>query len=496
MDQKKIVRQIEFSYIIILLGMIIAPFLPFVLTRTLSLQEYGVYSLYYSFTQLFVVLLEFALSQYIITKLPAERQGERIKDFLSSVLINIVLFFFFVIIAFLPYLRNWFLHINKLESYPDLYYYCIVIIFFGVILRLLYAYYFAKKEISYANIIDFLKNNVWIILIILFFLVRKSLTIRQVFLLWAVSFLVTAFFLILRFSAELKGGMLKALVSLKRAKKALFFSLPLIPALVSTWAISLSDRYIINYFENPSRVALYSLPYSILGVILTLGATITTVLYPYFVEQAKKKQHDKDDLLQNISLKYGLIIILPAIFGFLLLRKEIITLISGSAYLASAEVVPYLFLFPLFAFIGFVIYQHVLSQHKTKEIGIIYSLGAILNIGLNIILIPKLSLQGAALSTLASYLFMATGLLLLTKKKIKLMPAYLKIERILLSTGIMILCLLFVHPATYYMKILTIILVAIIYFASLFLTKVFIKEEITIIKNILFKNKIIGLVRK
>jgi O-antigen/teichoic acid export membrane protein len=485
MDKQKVAWQVGVTYATVILGILISPLLPFILTRTLSLEDYGVYSLFFAFVQLLIVLFEFGLSQYILTKLPGEQQ--RLKHFISIAAYNV--FFFVIGILLMSLLKNVFLKANKLEMYPLIYTISLAIIFFGMALRLLYAYFFAKKDVVKASMIDFFKNSLWVIMIIAFYFMFGHLSLSGVFLIWLFSLALVFIITFIAFSSEIKKGIIKN-IDFAKGWQGWRFSIPLFPAILASWFMSLSDRYIINHFENASQVALYALPYSILGVILTLGSVVTTVLYPYFVHSVKKAATEKENLLRTVSIKYGLLLILPATAGLIILRKEIITLVSGPQYLASAALIPILCFYPLFAFLAFVTYQHVLSQHKTFIIGIVYTLGAVINVVLNLFLVPRYSLPGAAFSTLTSYIVIWLGLVFFTKKKMRLNWNFMRLGRIILATAGMTLVLVFFHPFTFYEKIGVIILGAVVYACLLFALKVFSPEEHAIAKRFFLENKI------
>ncbi|MFH1916004.1 MAG: oligosaccharide flippase family protein [Nanoarchaeota archaeon] len=495
MDKKNIIKQIGYTYILVLIGLVITPFLPILLTRTISLQEYGVYSLFSALIQLAVVILELSLTQYLLTHIPDKKPEERHTIFISTLMITLIacVISFFIFLA----IKNPFLSINKLTPYENIYWIAIGISFFSVIVRLFYAYNFSKKAIIFASTLDFLKNNLWIIFLGITFLIIRSLTVSSTFIIWLIAVGITATIAVIPFLKDLKKASHKK-TRLIEMRKALAFSIPLIPAIIASWVVNVINRYIINHYQSTEHVALYSLPYSILGVVTTIGVLITTILYPYFI--AEKKDKKNEEIIRNISLKYGLIIILPAITGFLVLRREIITLVSGPNYLPSIAIIPFLFLYPLFAFLAFFVYQTFLSQHKTRALGILYSIGAVVNIILTLFLVPRYSIIGAAIATTISYLFIWLIPLAIPHRKTRLDHHFLKLSKIVLSTIFMgVLLFIIAHIIslnTYQLKIIAIIIGAVVYIVSLFLTRVFNDKEWTIIKTVLFKNKIITIFKK
>jgi len=266
-------------------------------------------------------------------------------------------------------------------------------------------------------------------------------------------------------------------------KKALIFSTPLIPVSAGGWAITFADRYMVNYLKTSALTGIYSLSYSLAMLILSFSMIISDVLHPYISHAwSDKKGHHT---LFSVMLKYNLIIIFPASVGLFVLRKQIITLISGTEYLVGSESIAILCLFPIFAFLTDLYSRNLALRDKTKLIALVYIGGAILNIILNYFLITAYGISGAAISTVGSYFLMALTFYLLTRKQFSWDNRFLKITKIALSSIFMGLIAYLINPQVYITKILTIIFAVIIYVTSLFLLHVFEKEEYSIIKQIL-----------
>ena len=161
-------------------------------------------------------------------------------------------------------------------------------------------------------------------------------------------------------------------------------------------------------------------------------------------------------------------LILPAILGLLVMKKEIATLISGTKYLSALPIIPILMFFPLLHLINIIYQQSLILKNKTKVIGSIYLAGLI--------------------ATILTYIMMFTLFHRNCRKLIKFDNKYIKAERIVLSTLLMSLLLHFTHPTIVYTKLLVFCLGAIFYFVMLLLLGGFVKEETSLVKTI-FKRK-------
>jgi len=249
--------------------------------------------------------------------------------------------------------------------------------------------------------------------------------------------------------------------------------------------LDIADRYILTYFRGAEEVGFYSLAYSMVMLLFTACSTIPTVMYPY-ISEAWTKKKSKANLLFNISLKYGLIILIPGMIGTFLLREGIITLLSGPRYLISASLVPFLILFPLINFLIHLFTQDITLQEHTKKIAKLYLIAGVVNIILNIMFIPEYGMYAAAVTTIISYAILF--LLLYRSSKIEWNWKYLSILKMITASIIMGIIVYFIPVNTLLMKIVAISLGAIIYFSVLLILNPFIKEEWNIFKKFLRMN--------
>ena len=86
------------------------------------------------------------------------------------------------------------------------------------------------------------------------------------------------------------------------------------------------------------------------------------------------------------------------------LSYEIFRLLFTEEYLKGYIVAPYLFLAPLLLMLFQVIANQFLVIKKTWPNMLILIAGALINVGLNYLLIPMIGIEGAAIATLAGYI--------------------------------------------------------------------------------------------
>lgn len=482
----RITKQLAYSYISNILIFLFGFLSVYFLTRYLTIEEYGAYVIISVTVEIVVVMLDLGFTQYLVTNISAMNYKHKIESLFSLMGFEIFLFILLNIIYFSTPIHDYILNLLKLENYSLEFNIAIGIIILALLIRVYVSYYAANKRLELQSLIVFLLRALWVIFIILFVFLLNFLNLFSAVLLWFLGILITLIITFFYSKKEFIDFIKIHKLNLSPIKKGVIFGMPLILYNIGTYVIVMADRYILNYYTTLSLVGIYALAYSICSMITSFGTTISVIIYPYIAEAW---HGDKDhNLLSNVSLKYTLMLVIPAAIGIYVLREPIITLISGVNYINSAKIIPFLMWFPILSVIVFILYQNLLVRGKTLQIGLLYIIGGILNILLNIILIPYYGLYGAAITTVISYLFLLILMYPLCRNHLKINRSFIKIGRITGASAIMGAAIYFINPTIVWTKIITIAFGAFVYLIILFLFKTFSKGEIDIIKGFFSKS--------
>lgn len=482
-DRKKfatITKQVGFNYATITTQILLAPLLVALLTRTLTVSEFGVYSLLLVFVFFSVSALELGLSQFIITKISGMEDREKLRSFFSLLKFEIIFISLALLIFLLSPAGGYFLKINKLSSYATELKISALIIFAATGVRLFVSFFKAIKRINTANFLDMLFNKGWALLLLPAFFAFGGFTLKNVFQVWFLG--AIAAFLIAIY--ELRKEIKEYLVLDKKdyfVRGALYFSIPLILVIISGWFLAMSNRYILNFYTTTAIVGIFAVAFSLMSVITTFCTTVSQVIQPYFTEAFLKK--DRHDILINASLKYGLIMVIPAIVMGVVWGDQLILLLSGEQYLNAAPLLITLAPYPLFALIAFVFYQVMIAAEKTVYVGIMYVLGAAVSVLLNFILIPVYGMQGAAIATGTGYGFTALAMAIPGRKHVKIEAGFLKVPRILLASAIIGVLLTFAKPLGIIEITGLLALTGVLYLILIIVFKVLNRKELAILKR-------------
>jgi O-antigen/teichoic acid export membrane protein len=215
----------------------------------------------------------------------------------------------------------------------------------------------------------------------------------------------------------------------KKLKEMLVFSYPFILIALSTSILSLGDRYILTKLTDLSQVGLYSLGHKISNVLKIFVVDSFTLGLPIIGWQVVKT-NSKPDLYLSRVLTYLIYILCWLGLAIAVLSKEIIHIFAVNRdYWDAYLVIPYLLLGVLFLGMQQHLFFILQIPKKTKQISYIIGFAAILNILLNLVLIPYFQMLGAAYTSIVSYLVVVLLTYVAVKKYY---PVKFEIRRIFL----------------------------------------------------------------
>ncbi len=186
--------------------------------------------------------------------------------------------------------------------------------------------------------------------------------------------------------------------------RSLRFGLPLVPHYFAAWALTYLDRYLLLRLSTAAQVGLYSLAYNFSMVLNLFCSAINTAWTPVYYDLADT--HSDNRTLARMTTAFAAAVTVLAI-GFTLLAPDAMILLSSRSFHAAAPVVPVVsggyFFFALYM----VVSTPIFHARKTGWAPAISASAAALNAGINLILIPRYGMMGAAWATLIAYGFMA-----------------------------------------------------------------------------------------
>lgn len=161
-----------------------------------------------------------------------------------------------------------------------------------------------------------------------------------------------------------------------------------------------SDITLLGIMKNNYIVGIYSVSSRIYGIVKNVLAAMLLVTVPRLALLYGKKEIVKYKKLLSKLTNLLVLLTLPAMTGLISLSKQVILIIAGNHFLRSIASLRILTIAYIFSILAWILNDCVLIPAKREKYSLYsMSFSAIINIIINIILIPYLSENAAAIST-------------------------------------------------------------------------------------------------
>lgn len=161
------------------------------------------------------------------------------------------------------------------------------------------------------------------------------------------------------------------------------------------------DTVMLGFMKSDVDVGYYNAAIRIKSILVSIITSLGTVLLPraaYYIEHDLREEFN---YIARKSINFVYIIALPMIIYFIVYAPECIYFLSGNAY--EGSILPMQILMPTLLFIGLTNIlgiQIMVPLEMEKWVLNSYIIGAIVDLIINILLIPKMGASGAAIGTL------------------------------------------------------------------------------------------------
>lgn len=199
-----------------------------------------------------------------------------------------------------------------------------------------------------------------------------------------------------------KGGQAQS----KRLRNYAVYGYPIAASLGLAIVLSSTDRYLLAWFLDDAAVGAYHAGYSIANrtldvMFIWLGAAGT----PALVMALERGGREQLQIASKEQISTLLLIGMPAAIGVALVSRPLAEFMIGEEMrYASAQVTPWIALSALLS--GLTVYYFHQAFTLSRRTGLLLaamSIPALTNVALNLILIPRYGVQGAAWGTTASF---------------------------------------------------------------------------------------------
>ena len=217
------------------------------------------------------------------------------------------------------------------------------------------------------------------------------------------------------------------------------FGMPLVPAALALWVINFIDRFFIAVFKDQAEVGVYSLAVRIASVItfLMYAFRLAWPAFAYSIEEDSEAKRTYAFVLTYLML---ICCWISLVLG--LLSPWIVQILAPGkpAFWRASEAVGIL-AFAGTAYAGYLVLAIGIGRARRTQFNWVITGGAALvNIVLNVVLIPPYGMMGAAIATVAAYVAMFLGMALNAQR---VWPVAYQWRRVLtlslVATGLLVL---------------------------------------------------------
>lgn len=387
---KKFASYASGSLLALLLGLISSP----IITRIISPEQMGKYSMFLTVSSLLLILIEFGLDQAYVRFYYEEEKENRFALLVKCIKIPIIISFVINLILLLFYktISN---YIVNETSFRLCIWLCIYN-YANIISRFILLQIRMEQKAKLYSLLNILLKVFYIILAGLGYAVLGD----------------TCYVLII---AMTLGTMCVALIGIAAERREIAFNNTLIktnyhdmmkyglPLALSSsiyWILQSIDRIMLKEYSTYTQIGIYSGAASIISLLTAVQTAFTTFWVPVAYEKYSNNPDDKT-FFSKINECITIVIMLLTIM--LITFKDIIGLLLGEKYREAVYVIPFLAFMPIMYAISetTVVGINFLKKSKWHIIIAVVSSGA--NVVGNYFLVPILGAKGAGIATGLSY---------------------------------------------------------------------------------------------
>ena len=461
-----------------------------ILTNVFSVSTYGIYSLVFATIGILSICLELGFHGYLITKVPGEERTKGFSYFTTNFIFKLIVLIIFATLAIgvgVPLIRHY-----NLNASGESVILSVFILMFSLLVAETLRFHSLRKRLEFTSIMHLFTEKSWILLFFLFWWPIQKITLDQILLIRLLPLIPLLFvsFWLMKRNKERVGD--NKLFDKRIVREGFVFGAPLIILGLGHVLLVSADRYVIALFMSTSAVGYYFLVYALMNMAYTVASSLYGVSLYHFAEAYNLGKKNKLQFLRskdifNCSLKLSLVVSLFLCAILALLRLPVIQIVSKEEYLVAAEAMLILSPFPVFLVLGSMLGQMLFLEKQRKVLVKGYVSAVLLNVILNFALVPKFGINGAAIATVISYLFMFLFFLLKIRKyHILEFPKFQLVK--------LVVCLILAIAPIYLLNPISIVellysgtISVIIYLLSLLILKVVTRQD----WNILRRNEIL-----
>lgn len=398
-----------------------------VYTSLLSPEQYGLYSLSIAVLSFLCIIFSDWVGLSGLRFFKHHQMVQDMPKYLTTLVTMLVTNIFLMFVLALTFRHNFyeFFHI------PVKYFLAILVLIIPVAIRALLFQLLRAQLKSMSFTLSTIVNQFLTILLSIFFV--KFFHLGAIALLLGMGVSISLIDILLIYQSNILSWFKLQKIEWNSVFPIMKYGIPIAATSLSAWIINQSNKLIMNSIHGFSEVGLVGVAYGLtLPLLMTIFSIITVAAIPRIINMYEEKI-DVRPLISRFS-GYYILVALPVITVISLYAPDYVQMLSSNdKFFVAFKLIPY-FAFGTFfmALTDYTTLQYHLAN-KTYIDFIIKLISGIVNIVLNILLIPKIGLIGVGIATLsANFLYFLLSIIIVLPG-LRLIYPKLIINRIILS---------------------------------------------------------------
>lgn len=408
-----------------------------IFTRILSVDDYGLYSVFNAYYTVLIIVASLYLHMGVLnnalTKLP--QTGEKVVSAFQSLSLVVSSCLFIIAILF----RN---QLSTLMGLPVI---IVVLMFFSFMFKEPYSIWIIKKRYSF----DYVAPVIFTVIISILTPVISIIAIFMTDTMQGEARIVS--YLLVN---SIVPGIILYIYNYRKDKTfydkelwtyALAFNLPLILHYLSETLLNQTDRIMINAYFGSGDAGIYSVAFSAAAIVTMFSSAMNTAFVPWTYQKIREKQYATIGNVSNVILTA-----LAIIIAFMtLFAPEVIYILAGENYMGAVSLIPTLACSVYFGYM-YQLFLRIELYYEKKSYTVIATLVATaLNILLNIWWLPIWGYKAAGYSTLLAHILFCIMHYIFYRKIISKEMESEKVYNTIVILSVSISLLLFSYLVTY-----------------------------------------------
>ncbi len=168
--------------------------------------------------------------------------------------------------------------------------------------------------------------------------------------------------------------------------------------------LAIGDRYVIQAMLGEAQLGLYGAAYNLCQYVQALVlASIGQAITPISMQMYDREGPEATSAFLGKSLRTYALFGAPIIAGLAAVGGELLPSLASDKYTSASAVLPWVIAGMVVEGTGSIIGAGLFIQRRTRTLMAIVLGCALLNIGLNVVLVPHIGIVGSAIATLVAY---------------------------------------------------------------------------------------------